>query len=108
VIPAVSGAVTQDQSTGNASQQPLPPPDPTQQEAAKKTLPPGEGREELIRICAGCHLLTVISTQRKTESAWTDTVIEMRNRGANGSDEEMEKIVGYLAKSFAPGSEPAK
>jgi competence ComEA-like helix-hairpin-helix protein len=108
VIPAVSGAVIQDQSGSNATQQPPAPPDPAQQETAKKTLPPGEGRDELIRICAGCHLLTVVSSQRKTESAWTDTVIEMRNRGANGSDEDMEKIVNYLAKNFGPDSAPAK
>ena len=105
VVPAVRGAV---QASASAPPQTLPPPDPAQQEAAIKTLPPGEGREELIRICAGCHLLTIVSTQRKSESAWTDTVIEMRNRGANGSDEDLEKIVEYLTKSFGPGSAAAK
>jgi DNA uptake protein ComE-like DNA-binding protein len=32
----------------------------------------------------------------------------MRNRGANGSDEDLEKIVGYLTKSFGPSDAPAK
>lgn len=107
IVPAVSGAIQQPSAT--ATQQPLPPPDPTQQEEAKKSLPDGAGREELIRVCSGCHLLTVVSSQHKDENAWTDTVIEMRNRGANGSDEDMEKIVEYLAKNFGPNSgAPAK
>lgn len=106
IVPAVSGAVQE--NSGSAPQQPLPPPDPAQQEAAKKALPPGDGREEVIRVCSGCHLLTVVTTQRKDENAWTDTVIEMRNRGANGSDDDMEKIVEYLAKNFGPNSTAAK
>jgi hypothetical protein len=104
VVPAIAGAIAQNQN----SQPPLPPPDPAQQEAAKKTLPPGDGRDEVIKICSGCHLLTVVSAQRKSESAWTDTVIDMRTRGANGSDEDLEKIVNYLVKNFGQPSEPAK
>lgn len=108
VIPAVAGAVQQDQPAGSAAQQPLPPPDPAQQDSAKKAFPPGDGRDEVIRICAGCHLLSVVSSQRKDENGWTDTVVEMRNRGANGSDDDMAKIVEYLAQNFGPNSAAAK
>jgi mono/diheme cytochrome c family protein len=105
VVPAVS--LPQEQSS-TAAQKTEPPPTADQQEQAKKAFPPGEGREELIRVCSGCHILTVISSQHKSESDWTDTVIEMRGRGANGSDEDMEKIVEYLAKNFGPQNAPTK
>jgi mono/diheme cytochrome c family protein len=69
---------------------------------SKSDLPPGEGKELLSKNCIGCHQLTVITSQHKTESGWTDTVVEMRSRGANGSDEDMEKIVHYLTANFGP------
>jgi len=50
----------------------------------------------------------VITAQHKSESAWTDTIIEMRNRGANGSDEDMEQIIHYLATNYGPPSAATK
>jgi competence protein ComEA len=69
---------------------------------SNQDLPPGEGKDLLVKTCAGCHLLTVVTSERKTESAWADTVAEMRSRGANGSDEDMDKIIQYLATNFGP------
>lgn len=107
VSPALAGPSPQNQPS-NTPQQGSAPPDAAKQEAAKRSLPPGPGRDELIRACSGCHLLTVVTSQRKSESDWTDTVIEMRSRGANASDEDLEKIVEYLAKNYGPQSAPAK
>lgn len=72
--------------------------------AAGQNLPSGEAKDLLVKNCQGCHALSVITSQHKTESAWTDTVIEMRNRGAEGSDEDMEKIIHYLAANLGPGT----
>ena len=69
-------------------------------------LPAGKGKDALLRNCVGCHQLNVITSQHKAESGWTDTVVEMRSRGANGSDEEMEQIVRYLTTNF--GLKPAQ
>lgn len=71
---------------------------------ANQDLPPGEGKDLLVSSCKGCHALTVVTAQHKTEEGWTDTIVEMRNRGANGSDEEMEKILHYLTTNFGPNS----
>jgi competence protein ComEA len=75
---------------------------------AKQELPPGEGKDLLVKVCTGCHQVSVITSQHKSESKWTDTVVEMRNRGANGSDEDMEKIIHYLATNFGPQDAPAQ
>jgi len=77
-------------------------------QTAKPELPPGEGRDLLLKDCVGCHQLTVVSSQHKSESKWTDTIVEMRNRGANGSDEDMEQIINYLTANFGPDSAAAK
>ena len=73
---------------------------------AKQQLPPGEGKDLLVKTCTGCHQISTITSQHKSESKWTDTVMEMRNRGANGSDEDMDKIVHYLAANFGPQDAP--
>lgn len=69
-----------------------------------QNLPAGEGKDLLVKDCTGCHELNVVTTQRKSESGWTDTVVEMRGRGANGSDDDMEKILQYLTANFGPQS----
>ena len=105
VVPAVAGATQQDQ-TSNPPQQAPAKPNAAEQQKAIKSLPPGPGRAAVVRVCTGCHLLTVVTSQRKSESDWTDTVIEMRSRGANASDEDMVSIVEYLAKNYGPNSPP--
>jgi competence protein ComEA len=75
---------------------------------AKQDPPPGPGKDLLVKQCTGCHELTTVTSQHKSESGWTDTVVEMRNRGANGSDEEMEQIIHYLTVNFGPQNTPAK
>jgi competence ComEA-like helix-hairpin-helix protein len=77
-------------------------------QATTQELPPGKGKDLLVKECSGCHQLTVITSQHKSESGWTDTVVEMRNRGANGSDDDMEQIIRYLTDNFGPQGVPAK
>ena len=71
-----------------------------------RSLPPGDAKNLLLKECVGCHQIGVVISPRKSEDKWTDTVIEMRNRGAKGSDEDMEQIVLYLAANFGPGAPP--
>jgi competence protein ComEA len=106
-IPAVEAAM------GQAAQAPaativLPPPDQSQQDAIVKLLPLGPGKDTLVSTCSGCHLLSVVTVQRKTEDQWTDSVIEMRARGAQASDEDLVTLVAYLTKNFGPESAPAR
>jgi competence ComEA-like helix-hairpin-helix protein len=77
-------------------------------DTTKQELPPGEGKDLLAKNCTGCHQLSVVTSQHKSESGWTDTIVEMRNRGANGSDEDMEKIIHYLTANFGPQTASAR
>lgn len=110
--PVVAGAMGQGQGSGSAQQDAgnaaVPPPDQAQQDAVVKQLPAGPGKDVLVHTCTGCHLLTVVTVQRKNEDQWTDTVVEMRGRGAQASDDDLVTLVAYLAKNFGPQSPPAR
>ena len=67
-------------------------------------LPPGEGKDLLVKDCQECHQLSVVTSQRHNEAKWADLVEQMRSRGANGSDEDMDQIVHYLTTNFGPVS----
>jgi len=70
-----------------------------QQESGQ--LPEGKGKAEVQRICGGaCHGLEVITSQRKTKEGWTTVVDTMVSRGAQGSDQEIELVINYLAEHF--------
>lgn len=70
--------------------------------AAQAELPDGEGKALVKKICTSCHGLDTITGQHMGKSEWSDTVNEMITDGAQGSDEEMDKIVDYLARNFGP------
>lgn len=70
--------------------------------------PPGAGLDLINQRCVFCHNTVQIFSQHKTPEAWTATVEQMANRGAELSPEEMKTIEDYLAKNYgAPAQPPA-
>jgi quinoprotein glucose dehydrogenase len=68
---------------------------------AQSTLPPGEGREVVARMCGtGCHRIEVTIAQRKTDDAWAQVVDNMVTRGAKGTDREIDAVIRYLSRHF--------
>lgn len=68
--------------------------------ALTQDLPDGPGKEPLKKICQDCHELDQVIIDRQTKESWKKTVIKMIDRGAEGTDEQFELIVNYLAKNF--------
>ena len=64
------------------------------------SLPAGDGRDVMIRICSQCHEPEKVVGQENDERGWKDVVDQMANNGAQGTDEEFATIVKYLAKAF--------
>lgn len=65
------------------------------------SLPEGEGKEVVERMCADqCHGLSTVVSARLTKEQWDTTVKAMVARGAEGTDEDVQKAVEYLAKYF--------
>ena len=63
-------------------------------------LPDGPGQKEVLKICRDCHDLETITMENRTKESWRKTVAKMGDRGAEGTDEQYEIIVTYLAKNF--------
>lgn len=63
-------------------------------------FPAGPGRETTLRVCSGCHSVSVVAAQHLDLQEWGDLVQVMAGRGAVASDIEFDQIAAYLAKSF--------
>jgi quinoprotein glucose dehydrogenase len=63
-------------------------------------LPAGEGRDIVLRMCANCHGLDRVTSARYPKKHWEDVVYDMVSRGAEGSDDEVTTVIGYLARNF--------
>src|SRR5215216_1461426 len=58
-------------------------------------LPPGPGKDTLVRVCSDCHGVDLVEGQRRTRGQWKELVDDMVARGANSSDEDVKAIINY-------------
>ena len=75
---------------------------------ARQDLPEGRGRDEVARLCAGCHDLTFTISTRETEEGWTRIVNDMRSRGVDGSEDEFAQVIAYLTAHMGTNEPSAK
>ena len=50
------------------------------------------------RACVKCHGIDRVQSARKAEEGWRVTLVDMRERGAQLSDEELERLVEWLTR----------
>ncbi|HUO03338.1 MAG TPA: hypothetical protein VMU31_11200 [Rhizomicrobium sp.] len=77
-----------------------PSPAPPSGMAGGASLPPGEGRDVTMRVCGKCHDAGIFANQDLDAEGWKQTVDQMANSGAQGSDADFAAISAYLAKAF--------
>ena len=65
-------------------------------------LPDGPGKPLVAKICSGCHSFAYFAQSRGTKDHWSAIVDNMVARGADGTDDELDQVVDYLAKNFGP------
>lgn len=65
-------------------------------------LPDGPGKAELVRVCSKCHSLEQATSLRQGEAGWTEIISKMVNLGAQGSDDDFDRILNYLVKFYGP------
>ena len=68
---------------------------------APAEFPAGPGQAVVRAACAPCHAITVVTSARKSETEWANTVDAMITRGAQVADEDYDAIVDYLARNFS-------
>ena len=71
-------------------------------------LPPGEGRETVMRVCTACHDIEAVPRLHYSREGWANLVSSMKDMGADATDAELAQIVNYLAKNFGKVQEAAK
>ena len=64
---------------------------------AVDSLPPGHGKDMLLRACTTCHAAALITQQRKPAAEWAKTVDRMVSWGAPLDSAEAPALVDYLA-----------
>jgi mono/diheme cytochrome c family protein len=57
-----------------------------------------EAQRLMNRACTRCHGVDRVQGVRKAEEGWRVTLVDMRERGAQLSDEELERLVEWLAR----------
>jgi competence protein ComEA len=69
--------------------------------ADRPKLPDGPGKETMQRVCSGCHGAEVVLGKRLSRDGWNQVVVNMIQRGAQGSDDDFADIVDYLTNSVS-------
>ncbi|MGC2404411.1 MAG: hypothetical protein WA510_31760 [Acidobacteriaceae bacterium] len=72
-----------------------------------QNLPDGKGKAEFQRVCGVCHSVTMATTQRMDQAGWADVVNDMVSRGAQGTQEDLDNIIAYLAANYGEGKSAA-
>jgi mono/diheme cytochrome c family protein len=57
-----------------------------------------EANRLMNRACTKCHGIDRVQGARKAEEGWRVTLVDMRERGAQLSDEELERLVEWLTR----------
>ena len=71
------------------------------------TLPDGDGKALVERLCVGCHEAGLVAFTRADPERWAAIVHDMVARaGGRGTRDEHNTIIAYLAKNFGPGAAP--
>ena len=58
-----------------------------------------EAQALTVRACTGCHAIDRVNDARFSADRWRVVTVDMRERGAKISDEELEKLVEWLGRT---------
>ncbi len=64
-----------------------------------------EATRLLNRACTKCHGMDRIEKTRKAADAWRVTLVDMRERGAQLSDQELEQLVEWLDRVWGTNTD---
>jgi competence protein ComEA len=67
-------------------------------------LPDGPGRDATVELCGKCHDPGIVAAYHQDGQAWTDTIQQMIEKGAEGSEAQFKGVLDYLVKNFGPAA----
>ena len=66
-------------------------------------LPDAPGKAVVQKLCSECHGAEIVLGRPHSEDGWNAIVIDMVQRGAQGTDDEFDEVVRYLTKNIKAG-----
>ena len=70
-------------------------------QAPPDKLPEAPGKAVLTRMCTACHGTDVITDAPRTVPSWVDTVLSMKDFGAEGTEEDWKAVTDYIIVNLA-------
>ncbi len=64
------------------------------------SMPTGEGKRTVVRICSECHSLGNVVNQRNMASGWEAIIDEMTIHGAQNFADDRKMVVAYLDQYY--------
>jgi competence ComEA-like helix-hairpin-helix protein len=70
--------------------------------AAATALPadPDPNLEAVQAVCGRCHTTAVFLDKPRSWDRWNDVFADMTQRGANGTDEQLERVTTYFLENL--------
>jgi competence protein ComEA len=68
---------------------------------AQDNLPEDKDKETFVKMCSNCHAIDRVVKVKFSKKFWAATVDDMVSRGAEGTEEEVEAVLGYLVRHFS-------
>jgi competence ComEA-like helix-hairpin-helix protein len=76
--------------------------------AFAQSLPEGQGRDTVMKVCGGCHEAEQAAALRLNRDGWSDLISNMRSMGAEATEAEFAEVLDYLSTHFPAADAPAK
>jgi len=70
-------------------------------QAPPDTLSDVPGKAVLTRMCTVCHGTELITDAPRTVPSWVDTVLSMKDFGAEGTEEDWKAVTDYIIVNLA-------
>jgi hypothetical protein len=77
---------------------------PVLAQAPEDALPPGPGKEVVLRVCTVCHEAAQFAYARFTPQGWDSEIAKMQSAGAYMTADEQLAVSAYLGKYLSPAA----
>ncbi len=67
-------------------------------------LPDGEGKKVVEKLCLDCHGPENFTSKKRTKDEWEAVISDMIEKGAQGTEQELDQVVAYLTRHFGKDS----
>jgi competence ComEA-like helix-hairpin-helix protein len=68
--------------------------------ATARAVDPNPDAQAVEAVCGRCHTTTVFLNKPRSWERWNDVFADMTKRGANGTDEQLERVTRFFLENL--------